>query len=144
LGSATPPVRLDARQLAEAGLINTLGIAFPELTPARVVATMEVTPRHHQPLGYLHGGASLALAESVASVGAFLNCPPGMIAFGQEINANHVRPVRGGALTAIGTPLHLGRTTQIWDIKIYNQDQQLVCVSRCTVAVVPERPQHEP
>ena len=70
---------------------KTLGIEFQELTPTRVVATMPITPIHHQPYGYLHGGASVALAESVASVGGALNCPPGKGVVGLEINANHVR-----------------------------------------------------
>ena len=130
---------METSLLDGAGLAKTLGIKFRELTPARVVATMPVTPLHHQPLGYLHGGASVALAETVASVGAFLNCPPEMVAFGQEINANHLRPVREGTLLAISTPLHIGRTTQVWDVKIYDEHDKLVCVSRCTVAVVPDR-----
>jgi 1,4-dihydroxy-2-naphthoyl-CoA hydrolase len=118
------------------GLNQVLGIELRELTPERVVATMPVTPRLHQPLGYLHGGASLVLAETVASVGAFLHCPPGKIAFGQEINANHLRPVRDGVLTAIGTPLHAGRSSHVWEIKIYDEAERLICVSRCTVAIV--------
>jgi uncharacterized protein (TIGR00369 family) len=118
------------------GLSTALGIELQELTPQRVVATMSVTPQHHQPFGFLHGGASVALAETVASIGGYLNCPPGKGAFGLEINANHVRPVREGLLTATGTPLHLGRTTHVWDIKITDDRDRLVCVSRCTVAVV--------
>lgn len=118
------------------GLGKTLGIAFGEVTPTRVVATMPVTPRHHQPLGYLHGGASVALAETVASVGGFLNCAEGQAAFGLEINANHVRPIRAGTLTAIGTPLHVGMTTQVWEIKITDEAERLISVARCTIAVV--------
>jgi uncharacterized protein (TIGR00369 family) len=118
------------------GLGATLGIKMQEMTPERVVATMPVTPQHHQPFGFLHGGASVALAETVASIGGFLNCPPGKAAFGLEINANHLRPVRSGTLTAIGTPLHLGRTTHVWDVKIYDEQERLICVGRCTVAVV--------
>jgi uncharacterized protein (TIGR00369 family) len=118
------------------GLSSTLGIELQELTPQRVVATMPVTPQHHQPFGFLHGGASVALAETVASIGGYLNCPPGKGAFGLEINANHVRPVREGLLTATATPLHLGHTTHVWDIKITDERDRLVCVSRCTVAVV--------
>lgn len=139
MADETPTHRMDADELARAGLSKTLGIEFRELTPERVIATMPVTPRHHQPLGYLHGGASVALAETVASVGAFLNCPAGTVCFGQEINANHVRPVQSGILTAISTPLHIGRTTQVWDVKIYDEHDKLVCVSRCTIAVVAER-----
>jgi len=119
------------------GLAQTLGIDFIEQTPDRIVATMPVTPRHHQPYGYLHGGASLVLAESVVAVGAYINCAAGMTAFGLEINANHLRAVKSGVLTAIGTPLHRGRTTQVWEVRIQDASQRLVCVSRCTVAVVP-------
>lgn len=125
--------------LARDGLLRTLGIEVRNLTPERVAATMPVTGAHLQPFGYLHGGASLALAESVASLGGCLNCPPGKAAFGLEINANHIRPKRSGVLTAIATPLHLGRTTQVWDVRITDEAQRLVCVARCTLAVVPLR-----
>ncbi len=122
--------------IQQGGLITLLGIEFRETTPERVVATMPVTTNHHQPFGFLHGGASVVLAETVASIGGFLNCPPGQAAFGLEINANHLRPVRSGVLTAVGTPLHRGQTTQVWDIKISDDRSRLVCVSRCTVAIV--------
>ncbi|MEM1127065.1 MAG: hotdog fold thioesterase [Bacteroidota bacterium] len=125
---------------ASGGLVNLLGIELPVRTAERVVGTMPVTPDHHQPLGYLHGGASLVLAETVASVGAFLAAPEGHIAFGMEINANHVRAKRSGQLVAEGVPLHLGRTSQVWDVKIHDEAGHLVCISRCTVAVVKERP----
>ena len=118
------------------GLANLLGMALVEATPERVVATMPITPQHQQPFGFLHGGASVALAESIASIGGMLNCPPGKVAFGLEINANHVRPRRSGLLTAIGVPLHVGRTTQIWEVRISDSDEKLVCVSRCTLAVI--------
>ena len=121
---------------ARNGLGMTLGIKLKEASHDRVVATMPVTPQHHQPFGFLHGGASVALAETVASIGGYLNCPPGKAAFGLEINANHLRPVREGTLTAVGTPLHLGRSTHVWDIKITDERDRLICVGRCTVAVV--------
>ena len=117
------------------GLVKTLGIEVRELLPDRVVATMPITAAHLQPLGYLHGGASVALAETVASIGAYRNVAP-KGAFGLEINANHIRPKRSGTLTAIATPLHRGQTTHVWDIKIYDEEEKLVCVSRCTVAIV--------
>lgn len=120
----------------DGGLPQTLGMTIVEATPERVVATMTVTPRLHQPFGYLHGGASVALAETVASVGAFLSCPPNHAAFGLEINANHVRSVRDGVLTATATPLSRGRTTHVWDIRITDENERLVCVSRCTLAIV--------
>ncbi len=118
------------------GLAPTLQMQVIEATPERVVMTMPVTTQHHQPWGYLHGGASIALAETAATVGAFLNCPPGRIAFGQEVNANHIRPVREGLLTATATPLHIGRTSHVWEIAIRNEQQKLICVSRCTLSVI--------
>ena len=119
------------------GLAYTLQMQVVEATAERVVMTMPVTAQHLQPWGYLHGGASLALAETAATVGAFLNCSAGMVAFGQEINANHIRSVREGILTATALPLHIGRTSQIWEIDIRNEQQKRVCVSRCTLAVIP-------
>ena len=118
------------------GLADLLGIVFEEVEPERVVATMPVTPDHHQPLGYLHGGASVVLAESVASIGAAVGVLPEKVSFGLEINANHVRPVQSGTLRAVGERLHAGRTTQVWQIRITDDDDRLVCVSRCTIALV--------
>lgn len=118
------------------GVTRDLGIEFAELAPERVVATMPVDGRHHQPFGYLHGGVSVVLAESVASVGGFLNCPPGKAAFGSEVSASHVRPKKSGTLKAVGTPVHVGRKSQVWEIRITDEDEKMVCVSRCTVAVV--------
>jgi 1,4-dihydroxy-2-naphthoyl-CoA hydrolase len=118
------------------GLAHTLQMQVIEATPERVVMTMPVTTQHHQPWGYLHGGASIALAETAATVGAFLNCPPGRVAFGQEVNANHIRPIREGLLTATATPLHIGRTSHVWEIAIRNEQQKLICVSRCTLSVI--------
>lgn len=124
---------LDAR----VGLGKTLGIEFVEATTEQVVARMPVTPQLHQPFGFLHGGASVALAETVASVGGIMHCPPGKAAFGQEINANHLRSKRDGVLTATGRPIHIGRTSQVWQIDIADEQGKLVCVSRCTLAVIP-------
>jgi uncharacterized protein (TIGR00369 family) len=118
------------------GVAEVLGIEIEEMNPERVTATMPVTPDHHQPFGMLHGGVSVVLAESAASVGGHLASPSGHTAVGIEVNANHVRPVREGRLTATATPLHTGRTTQVWEIKIRDEDEQLVCTSRCTLAVV--------
>ncbi len=131
-------MNLSDRALTEGDtLLTTLGITLVDQDPSRVVATMPVTSRVHQPFGYLHGGASVALAETVASMGAVLNCEPGMVAFGLEINANHLRSKRSGLLTAVGTPLHKGRTTQVWEVRIQDEDEQLICISRCTLAIVP-------
>jgi uncharacterized protein (TIGR00369 family) len=121
-------------------LMETLGIDVKEATPERVVATMPVTPRVHQPFGILHGGASVALAETVASVGATVSLDPETHhAVGLEINANHLRAKRDGTLTATATPLHKGRSTQVWQIEIRDERGALVCVSRCTLAVLARR-----
>ncbi|MCM3055596.1 hotdog fold thioesterase [Caldibacillus thermoamylovorans] len=99
---------------------------------------MPVDDRTRQPLGYLHGGASVALAETVASVGAYLLIDQeNETCFGLEINANHVRSKREGIVTAEGKVLHQGRTTQIWEIQIKDEEDKLICISRCTIAVVP-------
>ena len=119
-------------------LLSTLGIEITECTPERVVATMPVAPRVHQPFGLLHGGASVALAETVASTGAWMNVDRAtQAAVGIEINANHVRGIRDGMVTAVATPVHIGRTTQVWSVSITDEKGRVVCVSRCTLAVVP-------
>lgn len=134
----TDEVRAWLRSFPSRGLVDTLGIEVVEAEPARVVATMPVERRVHQPFGLLHGGASVALAESVASIAASLNIDrERQMAVGLEINANHVRSMREGVVTAVGTPAHLGRSTQVWDVRISDERQRLVCVSRCTIAVVP-------
>ena len=119
------------------GLGSTLGIEREVLEKERVVLTMPVTARVHQPFGVLHGGASAALAESAASIGANLNCPDGYVALGQEINANHLRPMTEGILRAVAVPVHIGRRTQVWTIELRDEQQRLVCISRCTLAVIP-------
>ena len=117
--------------------LSMMGIKLSEATKDRVVATMPITSHHHQPMGYLHGGVSVLLAESVASWGSMLNIDTDrQAAFGLEINANHLRPKREGVLTAVAIPLHRGRTTHIWDIRITDENNKLVCISRCTVAIV--------
>jgi 1,4-dihydroxy-2-naphthoyl-CoA hydrolase len=120
-------------------LVKDLGIEYVETEPGRVVMTMPVDERHHQPLGFLHGGASVVLAETVATTGAWLNCPEGKVAFGSEINASHLRPKREGMLTAVGTPVQVGKTNQVWDVEIRDEEGKPVCVSRCRLAVVDAR-----
>lgn len=121
-------------------LMEALGIEMTEISPDRVVCTMPVDRRTRQPFGYLHGGASLALAETAASIGAAANIDPEKeLAFGMEINANHLRSVSEGIVTAVAVPLHKGRTSMVWDIRITDEAGLLVCISRCTVAVKPKR-----
>jgi len=136
--SATPE-QLNTRN---AGSLNeALGITFTELGEDYVRATMPVDGRTKQPFGLLHGGASVALAETLGSVGGWLVLPPGGgRTVGLEINANHVRAVREGHVTGTARPLHLGRTTQVWEIKIEDGEGRLSCVSRITLAVVPDQP----
>jgi 1,4-dihydroxy-2-naphthoyl-CoA hydrolase len=123
--------------LSEDRMTRDLGVEFVELDPERMVATMPVDERHLQPFGYLHGGVSVVLAESVASIGAYLNCPPGKAAFGSEINASHLRPKRAGSvLTATGTPVHVGKRSQVWQVRIEDEGGKAVCDARCTVAIV--------
>lgn len=119
-------------------LITTLGITMVEATKDRVVATMPVGPKVHQPFGLLHGGASVVLAETVASTGAMLNCQLDKeTAVGIEINANHLRGKREGVVTAVATPVHKGRSTHVWEIRITDEAGKPVCISRCTLAIVP-------
>lgn len=121
-------------------LMETLDIKAVELTADRVVFTMPVGPKNHQPWGMLHGGASVVLAETAASIGTYLQIDQEtQIGVGMEINANHVRSVTDGLVTAVATPLHKGRTSMVWDIKITDDQDRLICVSRCTVAIVTKR-----
>ncbi|MGQ9558634.1 MAG: hotdog fold thioesterase [Desulfurispora sp.] len=116
---------------------KSLGIEIEKATPEEVVLTMPVDERTHQPFGILHGGASVVLAESAASIGAYLNCDPSrQAAVGLEINANHIRPKRSGTVRARAIPLHKGRSTMVWEIKITDEQEKLICVSRCTMAIV--------
>jgi uncharacterized protein (TIGR00369 family) len=134
----TDETRAWLRAFPSRGLLDTLGIEIVAAEPGRVEATMPVEPRVHQPFGLLHGGASVALAESVASIAAALNIDRArFMAVGLEINANHLRSKRDGVVTAVGTPAHLGRSTQVWEVRIADERERLVCLSRCTIAVVP-------
>lgn len=118
-------------------LPDVLGIEFVALSKQRLVATMAVERRVHQPFGLLHGGASVALAETLASIGAWLNINQATHhAVGLEINANHLRGVRSGLVTGVATPIHIGRSTHVWEIRISDENDKLVCVSRCTMAII--------
>ena len=119
-------------------LSEHLGIRYIEIGPDYLRATMPVNSHTHQPAGVLHGGASVALAESLGSVGANMCIDRTThICVGQEINANHLRPVSSGLVTATARPYHLGSRSQVWHIEIRSEQDKLVCVSRLTVAIVP-------
>lgn len=117
-------------------LIGVLGIKVTEIGETQVVATMPVNEATRQPFGLLHGGASVALAETVAGLGTyyFINREV-EYAVGIEINANHVRRKKDGFVTAVGKPIHRGKTIMVWDIRINDETGKLICISRCTMGV---------
>lgn len=120
-------------------MIETLGIQEITLTKERVVLSMPVDERTHQPLGYLHGGASVALAETAASIGSILHVDMDKYnVFGIEINANHLKSKKSGIVYGIATPVHIGKSTMVWEIRVLDEEDNLICVSRCTVGVVPK------
>jgi uncharacterized protein (TIGR00369 family) len=121
-------------------LIEALEMKFLEVGEGKVIATMPVNEKTRQPFGYLHGGASVALAETVASVGAAaLIDSETEICFGLEINANHIRSKRDGLVTAVANVVHKGKSTQVWEIRIQDEQENLICLSICTMAVVPKK-----
>ena len=120
--------------------IAALGIVFTEIGPDFLRATMPVDARTHQPFGLLHGGASALLAETLGSSAGGLSAPEGCGVVGIEINANHLRGVRAGIVTGTARPLHVGRSTQVWEIRIEDEAGKPVCISRITLAVLPQPP----
>ena len=122
-------------------VMEVLGIQVAEMNADRVVMTMPITDAARQPYGLLHGGVSVVLAESCASLATWLNIDQtSQMGVGIEVNANHVRAKRDGTVTAVATPIHRGRTMMVWDVRIADEEQRLVCVARCTVAVVARDP----
>lgn len=117
-----------------------LGMEWLEVGDNFLKMRMPVDERTHQPYGLLHGGASCALAETIGSVAShFIIDPQKFMCVGLEINANHVRSARSGYVTATCTPLHIGASTHVWDIKIHDEREKLVCISRLTVAVLKKK-----
>jgi 1,4-dihydroxy-2-naphthoyl-CoA hydrolase len=137
---ATPTIE-DARASQTGLLAPHLGIEFTEWGADFLRGTMPVEPRTRQPMGFLHGGASLVLAETLGSVAAnFVVDHAKFRCLGQEINANHLRPVSAGLVIGTARPFHLGSRSQVWSIEIRDPRERLVCVSRLTVAVIEWRP----
>lgn len=127
-------------EMAGSTLIESLGIEVVELRDDALVGRMPVDPRTVQPAGVLHGGASVALAETLASWAGFLSVDREKFhVVGQEINANHIRPVFSGWVTGTATPAAIGRRSQVWEIRIVDEAGKLVCISRCTLAVIEQR-----
>jgi len=122
-------------------LMERLGIEITEVkADGTCIATMPVDERTRQPFGYLHGGASVALAETVASLGAAsLVDLETQAVFGQEINANHIRSKKDGIVTGIATVIHQGKSSMVYEIKIQDEEKNLISISRCTIAVVTKR-----
>ncbi len=121
---------------SENTLISHLDIKYSEVTDSCITATMPVCSFTHQPLGMLHGGASVVLAETLGSVAANFCVNEDSFCVGLDINANHIRAVRDGMVTGTAEPIHLGAKTQVWQINIHNDKNQLICTSRLTVAVM--------
>jgi 1,4-dihydroxy-2-naphthoyl-CoA hydrolase len=116
---------------------TTLGISYLKISRNELIAEMPVDSRTVQPFRILHGGASVALAETLCSIGSWVNIPDSKTAVGIEINANHHRSVKeGGRVKAIAKPIQLGRTIQVWETRIEDERGKLVCTSRCTLAIV--------
>ncbi len=121
-------------------MVQHLGIVFTALGDDYIEATMPVDHRTHQPMGLLHGGASVSLAETLGSVAA--TCCVDITrqyCVGLDINANHIKSVREGVVTGRTTPIHIGKKTQVWEIRITNESNELVCISRITLAVIDKR-----
>ncbi len=129
--------RLNAPQ---ENMLSHVGIEFLEIGKDYIVARMPVDKRTQQPFGLLHGGASVVLAETLGSVaaGACID-PDNYYCVGLEINANHVRGVSSGYVVGKTSPIHIGRSTQIWEIRITDEQERLVCISRITVAVLEKK-----
>ncbi|MBL7863076.1 MAG: hotdog fold thioesterase [Cyclobacteriaceae bacterium] len=130
----------DLNKLSANTLVSHLGIEFTEIGFDYISAKMPVDFRTHQPLGLLHGGASVSLAETLGSVAA--TCcvdPEKQYCVGLEINANHIKSVKQGYVFGITRPVHIGKRTHVWDIRITNEAQELVCTSRITMAVIDKR-----
>ncbi|MCX7225438.1 MAG: hotdog fold thioesterase [Burkholderiales bacterium] len=116
-----------------------LGIEFLEVGDDFISARVPVDTRTKQPYGLLHGGVSVVLAETLGSCGAAFSCPEGHRAVGLDINANHLKSATSGWVTGVARPVHIGRTTQVWQIDLHNEAGELTCVSRITMAVLAPR-----
>ncbi len=127
-------------QAGRGTLLETLGIRFVEVGEDWIRATMPVDHRTVQPYGLLHGGASVALAESLGSYAALLCLEDGRTSVGLEINANHIRAVRQGTVVGTARPIHLGRSTHVWEIRVEDEQGRLVCISRITLAILDGKP----
>jgi 1,4-dihydroxy-2-naphthoyl-CoA hydrolase len=130
----------DLTELGKGTMADFIGIEFTEITENSLKARMAVDHRTNQPYGLLHGGASCVLAETLGSIASALVIDQSkFICVGLEINANHIRSAKSGFVVGTTTPLHLGKSTHVWDIRIVDEERKLVCVSRLTVAIIPRK-----
>lgn len=133
-----PEVTIDRiNAMGKNNMMEHLGIICTEVGTDYIVATMPVDHRTHQPYGLLHGGASVVLAETLGSIAAHCTIDLSkQYVVGLDINANHIRSVKSGIVTGITRPIHVGRKTQVWEIKIHDENQKLICISRITLAII--------
>ncbi len=118
-------------------MVEHLGILITEVGEDSITGTMPVDHRTVQPMGLLHGGASVVLAETLGSIAGSISCnAPDEYVVGLEINANHIKSAKSGVVTGIARPVHIGSRTQVWEIRITNEAEELVCISRITLAVI--------
>lgn len=123
--------------MSKGNILEHIGIVCIEVGKDYIVATMPVDHRTQQPYGLLHGGASVVLAETLGSIAAHCTIDSSKkYAVGLDINANHIRSVKSGIVTGITRPIHVGRKTHVWEIKIHDEDEKLICISRITMAIV--------
>lgn len=133
--------------LLKGTMCEHVGMEVTEIGDDYITARLPVDERTRQHMGIIHGGASVVLAETIGSVAAGMCCPPGYFIVGLEINANHVRAGRPPYVIGTARPLHIGRTTMVWDIRIVDAEDNLVCVSRLTTSVLRQRadqPERQP
>lgn len=118
-------------------MAGNLGIKFTEVGDNYLKATMPLSDLTRQHMGFMHGGANVVLAETIANIAAILCCEEGQTVVGLDINANHIRPGKS-AVTAITKPIHIGRSTMVWEVNIHDENDKLTCISRFTGAVIPK------
>ena len=135
----TPPTLEQLNARSQGCAVSHLGIEFTEIGPDYLCARVPVDERTKQPYGLLHGGVSVVLAETLGSIGAYYACPEGHRGVGLDINANHIRAASSGWVTGTARAVHIGRTTQVWQIDMVNDAGEITCVSRITMAILAPR-----
>jgi len=130
-------VKEDAEKYLAGTLMETLEMKIIKADPDEMILRMPVTDKVKQPARFLHGGATAALIETVASMGSAIQCEKGFLPFGIEMNCNHLRSKQDGTIEAVGVPIHRGRRIHVWEVKVYDEGQKMIAIGRCTVAITP-------